>query len=65
MFGKHGIVGDFVMWLFLGAFAVLVLTHAKGFNTAVGTVVSPVEYGAGLIASAGTSTKVAPAKAGG
>lgn len=58
--GKHGIIGDIIMWSFIGAFAVLVLTHYKGFASAVGTATRPIEYETGVIASAGTATKPAP-----
>lgn len=55
MFGKNGLIGDFLMWAFLGAVLVLVITKSSGFNTAVGTVIEPVEYESGLIATAGSS----------
>jgi hypothetical protein len=54
--GKHGIIGEVIMWAFLGAAAVLVLTHGSGFSTAVGTVVQPLEYETSLIATAGSSS---------
>lgn len=50
---KDGLVGDFLMWSFLGAAGVLVLTHAAGFSTAIGTAAAPIEYETGLIATAG------------
>lgn len=53
---KDGLVGDIVMWSFIGAGAVLVLTHAPGFSTAIGTAAAPVEYETSLIATAGGST---------
>jgi hypothetical protein len=56
--GKHGIIGDIIMWIFVGAFAVLVITKAQGFNTAVGTVVQPLEYETGIIASAGAAVPI-------
>ena len=53
MFGKY--LGDFLLWAFLGAFAVLAIKNANGFSTAIGTVIQPVEYESTLIASAGAS----------
>ena len=53
--GKHGIIGELLMYVFLGAFAVLIITKSPGFSTAVGTVVQPVEYETGLISTAGAA----------
>lgn len=60
---KDGLVGDVVMWGFLGAAAVLVITHANGFSTAVGTAAAPVEYMTGTIASAGANVGNVPGSA--
>lgn len=57
---KDGIVGDFIMWSFLGAGAVLALTKGSGLATAVGTVTTPLEYETSLIATAGGGTAAAP-----
>ena len=56
MFGKQ--ISDIVMWIFLASVGVLILTHGSGFNTAVGTLVKPVEYESTLIATAGGSGSV-------
>jgi hypothetical protein len=58
---RHGLLGDVIMWIFLGSVLVLVITKSSGFSTAVGTVVQPVEYESGLIATAGTAHVKAPA----
>lgn len=52
---KGGIIGDVLMWSFLGAGAVLVITKSQGFSTAIGTAAAPIEYETGLIATAGGS----------
>lgn len=51
--GKHGGIMDIVMWVFLGSILVLIVKFSKGFSTAVGTVVQPVEYESTLIATGG------------
>jgi hypothetical protein len=51
----EGMIEKIITWSFLGAFAVLVLTKAQGFNTAVSTVVQPIEQETTLIATAGAS----------
>jgi hypothetical protein len=58
---KQGLIGDVIMWFFLGAVLVLVITKASGFATAVGTIVQPLEYESTLIATAGASASSAPA----
>ena len=50
---KDGMIGDLVMWSFLGGAAVLVLTHSSGFSTAIGSAAAPLEYETGMIATAG------------
>jgi hypothetical protein len=55
VFSKDGIIGDIVMWSFLGAVLVLCLTHYQGLSTAIGTAAAPVEYETALIATAGGS----------
>jgi hypothetical protein len=52
---KDGIVGDVLMWSFLGAAGVLVATHFQSFDAAFNTAVAPVEYETSLIATAGNS----------
>jgi hypothetical protein len=56
MFGGKGIVGDFIMWAFLGAFAVLAITKYQGFSSAIGSAAAPVEFETSLIASGGTTS---------
>jgi len=58
---KEGIVGDIVMWSFLGAAAVLAVTHAGGLSTAIAGAAQPVEYETSLIASAGGAATATPA----
>ena len=63
----EGMIEKIITWSFLGAFAVLVLTKAQGFSTAVSTVVQPLEQETTLIATAGasgTSTAATTAKKG-
>lgn len=57
--GKHGLLGDIIMWSFLGAVLVLVVTKYQGFSSAVGTVVQPLEFETSTIAGAGV-TNIAP-----
>jgi hypothetical protein len=61
-----------IMWLFVGALVVLVVTHASGFATAVNAVGGQVTNDAGLLSgtgvstttsNTGTTTKVSAAKA--
>jgi hypothetical protein len=48
-------IQDFIMWSFLGAAAVLFLTHSSGLSTAVGSFAAPLEYETSAIATAGQS----------
>ncbi len=52
---KDGIIGDVLMWSFLGAAGVLIATHYQAFDAAFNTGVAPVEYETGVIATAGSS----------
>jgi hypothetical protein len=44
----------FVMWLFVGAIAVLIVTHASGFSTAVNAVGGQLTNDAFLLSGGGT-----------
>ena len=57
MAGTEKLVSDIIMWSFLGAAAVLVLTHSSGFSTAIGTIAAPIEYETSSIATAGASAQ--------
>lgn len=45
-----------IMWIFVGALLVLVVTHASGFATAVSAVGGQVTSDAGLLSGAGVTT---------
>lgn len=50
---KHGIVGDVLMWVLIGSLAVLILTHGKGFSSAVQSVAAPVVQESQIFTGAG------------
>jgi hypothetical protein len=52
---KDGIIGDVLMWSFLGAAGVLLATHVSSFDAAFNTGIAPIEYETSLIATAGSS----------
>jgi hypothetical protein len=52
---KDGIIGDVLMWSFLGAAGVLLATHVSSFDAAFNTGIAPIEYETSLIATAGGS----------
>lgn len=50
----------FVMWLFVGALVVLVVTHASGFATAVNAVGGQLTNDAFLLSGGGAGSAGAP-----
>lgn len=50
----------FVMWLFIGALVVLVVTHASGFATAVNAVGGQLTNDAYLLSGGASGSKAKP-----
>lgn len=51
---------EFIMWLFVGALVVLVVTHSTGFATAVSAVGGQVDNSATILTGAGVRNGVNP-----
>lgn len=49
-------ISSFIMWLFVGAIGVLIITHASGFATAIMAVGGQVTNDASLLAGYAPST---------
>lgn len=52
----------FVMWLFVGALVVLIVTHAQGFSTSVNAVGGQLTNDAFLLSGGGTGSSPAQSK---
>lgn len=53
---------EYILWLFVGALVVLVVTHAQGFATAVTAVGGQVNKSAGLLTGTSVSNAQVPSQ---